>query len=250
MLGGRGYFRGSSVLVSGTAGTGKSSLAAAFADAACRRGERCLYLAFEESPMQIVRNMSSIGFDLAAWTRNGRLRFHAVRSTLFGLEQHLVTIHKLVEEFRPATVIFDPVTNLTSIGGGLEITSMLTRVIDFLKMHGITALFTSLTEGGTAEGRTAVDISSLMDTWLLVRDFESNAERKRLMYISKSRGMAHSRHLREMVLGERGVALVAAERGENRNRDNNQSKTKDGEGTLGPPALRRRPDRAFNSRVR
>ena len=250
MLGGQGYFRGSSVLVSGTAGTGKSSLAAAFADAACRRGERCLYLAFEESPSQIVRNMSSIGFDLAAWTRNGRLLFHAVRSTLCGLEQHLVTIHKLVEEFRPSAVIIDPVTNLTNIGGGLEIASMLTRVIDFLKEQGITALFTSLTEGGTAEGHTDVDISSLMDTWLLLRDFESNGERRRLMYISKSRGMAHSRQLREMVLSERGVTLVAAEEEDKRNCDNNQSQTKDGEGTLGPPALRRRTDRSFHSRVR
>jgi len=180
MVGGKGYFRGSSVLVSGTAGTGKSSLAAAFVDAACRRGERCLYLAYEESPAQIIRNMSSIGFDLGQWTRKGLLQFHAVRSTLYGLEQHLVSIHKLVELYRPTVVVMDPVTNLISVGESAEITAMLTRVIDYLKTKNITTLFTSLTAGGIADEQTDVGISSLMDTWLLVRNLEADGDRARL----------------------------------------------------------------------
>ncbi|HNR12620.1 MAG TPA: circadian clock protein KaiC, partial [Thermodesulfobacteriota bacterium] len=180
MFGDKGYYRGSSVLISGTAGTGKSSFAAAFADEACRRGERCLYLAYEESPPQIVRNMASIGFDLAHWVKQERLRFHAVRSTLYGLEQHLVAIHKLVEEFGPDCVVMDPVTNLTSIGDRAEITAMLSRVIDYLKQQGITAVFTSLTEGGSANEGTDVGISSLMDTWLEVRQEKVSGERRRL----------------------------------------------------------------------
>ena len=150
MLGGKGYYKGSSVLSSGTAGTGKSSLAAAFVDAACRRGERALYFAFEEAPAQITRNMASIGYDLDQWNRKGQLRFHAVRSTAFGLEQHLGSIIKLVHEFKPSVVVIDPITNLSAIGRAEEIKGMLTRVIDFFKNQGITALFTSLTKG---EGR-------------------------------------------------------------------------------------------------
>ena len=210
MVGGKGYFRGSSVLVSGTAGTGKSSLAAAFVDAACRRGERCLYLAYEESPAQIIRNMSSIGFDLGQWVRKDRLQFHAVRSTVYGLEQHLVSIHKLVELYRPTVVVMDPVTNLISVGESAEITAMLTRVIDYLKTKNITTLFTSLTAGGIADEQTDVGISSLMDTWLLVRNLEADGDRTRLLYILKSRGMAHSSQVRTFVLSRRGIAVLDA----------------------------------------
>jgi circadian clock protein KaiC len=211
MFGGKGYFRGSSILVSGNAGTGKSSLAAAFADAACRRGERCLYLSFEESPAQITRNMASIGFDLARWVAKNLLCFHAVRPTLYGLEQHLVELHRLVETFRPANVILDPITNLTSIGEKAEISMMLTRVIDFLKIQSITGLFTSLTEGGTALERTDTGISSLMDTWILLHDDAFETGRRRMLYILKSRGMAHSREVRHLVLSDRGIQVVAME---------------------------------------
>ncbi len=207
MFGGRGYFRGSSVLISGTAGTGKTSIAAAYADAACRRGERCLYLAFEEAPAQIVRNMSSIGIHLEPWVRNGRLKFHGARATLYGLEQHLVAIHRVVQDFRPRSVIMDPVTNMTAIGDLAEIRAMLTRVIDFLKMHGATAIFTSLTEGGANEAVTDVGISSLMDTWLLLRQEERGGDRKRLLYILKSRGMAHSSEVREFRLSGKGIRI-------------------------------------------
>ncbi|MCF7985170.1 MAG: circadian clock protein KaiC [Thiohalocapsa sp.] len=211
MFGGQGYYRGSSILISGTAGTGKSSFAAAFADAACQRGERCLYLAYEESAAQIVRNMGSIGFDLQRWVDEGRLRFHAVRSTLFGLEQHLVTIHKLAAEFRPDCVVMDPVTNLNAVGGDAEITAMLTRVIDYLKQSGITAMFTSLTSAGLVIEQTDVGISSLMDTWQLLRQDDMAGERKRLLYVLKSRGMAHSSEVRQFRLTEEGIRLEEAQ---------------------------------------
>ncbi len=209
MLGGKGYYKGSSVLASGTAGTGKSSLGAAFVDATCRRGERALYLAFEEAPAQITRNMASIGYDLEQWTRKGLLRFHAVRATLYGLEQHLGTIIKLVHEFKPATVVIDPITNLSAVGSLEEVKATLTRVIDFFKHQGITALFTSLTEGGQANEQTDVGVSSLMDTWLLLRNVETPAgERNRLLFVLKSRGMAHSNQVREFTLTDKGIRLT------------------------------------------
>ncbi len=208
MFGGKGYFRGSSILVSGGAGTGKTSMATAFVDAACRRGERCLYLAYEEAPAQIVRNMVSIGYDLEHWVRKGLLRFHAARSTLYGLEQHLVTLHKLVDEFQPSAVVIDPMTNLAIIGESLEIKSMLMRVIDYLKGRGATALFTSLTESGSPIESSDVGVSSLMDTWLLLRNVETGAERNRLLFIVKSRGMAHSNQVREFLLTDRGIRLA------------------------------------------
>lgn len=209
MLGGKGYYRGSSVLSSGTAGTGKSSLAAAFVDAACRRGERALYLAFEEAPAQITRNMASIGYDLDQWTRKGQLRFHAVRSTAFGLEQHLGTIIKLVHEFKPSVVVIDPITNLSAIGSVEEIKGMLTRVIDFFKNQGISAFFTSLTEGGGPSEQTDVGVSSLMDTWILLRNIETpTGERNRLLFVLKSRGMAHSNQVREFTLTDQGIRLT------------------------------------------
>jgi circadian clock protein KaiC len=207
MLGGKGYYRSSTVLISGTAGSGKSSLAAHFAEAACARGERCLYLAFEESPQQIVRNMRSIGLHLERWVKKGLLRFHATRSTLQGLEMHLATCHKLVREFKPHFVILDPIGNLTMAGTVADTTSMLLRLLDFLKSEGITALWTNLTSGGEDREKTDVGISSLVDTWLLLRDVELNGERNRALYVLKSRGMAHSNQIREFLLTDHGIEL-------------------------------------------
>ncbi|HXI89751.1 MAG TPA: circadian clock protein KaiC [Blastocatellia bacterium] len=207
MLGGEGFYRGSSVLVSGTPGTGKSSMAAHFADASCSRGERCIYFAFEESEQQIIRNMRSIGIDLGRWVKRGLLRFHATRPTAQGLEMHLVTMNKQINEFRPSAAIVDPVTNLISTGTAKEVESTLTRLIDFLKGHGITLFFTSLTHGNLNLERSEVGMSSLMDTWILLRDIESNGERNRGIYILKSRGMAHSNQIREFKLSDTGVHL-------------------------------------------
>ena len=210
MLGGRGYFRGSSILVSGMAGTGKTSLAAAFIDAACRRGERCMYISFEESPEQIVRNMKSINFDLGVWVKKGLLRFHALRPQLYGLEMHLANIHNQVEDFEPACIVVDPISNLVTIGETEEIKSMLTRVLDFLKNRGITSVYTSLSAASTGQAmeQSEVGISSLMDTWLLLHMIESDGERNRLLYILKSRGMAHSNQVREYQLTDDGIRLT------------------------------------------
>lgn len=208
MLGGQGYYRGSSILLSGTAGTGKTSLSATLVDAACRRGERALYFTFEESPSQILRNMRSIGLDLQPWIEQGLLRFHATRPSFYGLEMHLLTILKLVEEFQPSVVVIDPLTNLASIASMLEVKSMLVRLIDSLKMHQITALFTSLTTGGQDEVSTEVGVSSLMDAWILVRNLENNGERNRALYVLKARGMAHSAQVREFRLSDTGAELV------------------------------------------
>lgn len=207
MLGGEGYHCGSSILVSGSAGTGKTSVAAAFIVAACRRGERCLFVAYEEAPCQIARNMASIGYDLNRWERKGLLRFHAVRASQYGLEQHLVSLYKEIEEFQPLVVVIDPITTMTSIGDRMEIQAMLTRVIDMLKRKGITALFTSLTENDSYETSHA-GISSLMDSWLLLRNIESGGERNRLLFILKSRGIGHSNQVREFVLTEKGIHLI------------------------------------------
>jgi circadian clock protein KaiC len=214
MLGGRGFFRGSSALVSGMAGTGKSSIAAHFADATCRRGERCLYFAMEESPQQIVRNMRSIGLDLAPWVKSGLLSFHASRPTLFGLEMHLTTIFRAVNDFAPSAVIIDPLSNLASIGSYLEVMATLLRLVDFLKAREVTALFTSLVSNNGAENETDLGVSSLMDTWLSLRNLESNGERNRGLYVLKSRGMSHSNQIREFVLTDRGVELVDVYLGE------------------------------------
>lgn len=207
MLGGEGFYRGSTVLMSGTAGSGKSSIAAHFAAAACKREERCLYFAFEESPGQILRNMRSIGIDLEPWVEKGLLHFHASRAAIHGLEMHLATIHKLVREFRPHVVIMDPVGSLTAVGTRQDASVMLTRLIDFLKMQGITALLTSLTSGEESLEQTDVNVSTLIDTWLLLRDLELDGERNRVMYVLKSRGMAHSNQLREFLLTDQGVEL-------------------------------------------
>ena len=208
MLSGRGYFRGSTVLVSGTAGTGKTSLAARFADAACRRGERCLYFAFEESMHQITRNMRSIGLNLRPWLDKGRLQFHAWRPTLFGLEQHLATMDRMIDTFRPHVVVIDPITTFVSVGEVTAVKSMLMRLVDTLKLRQITTLCTSLTSADGALEQTPVDISSLMDTWLVLRDIELNGERNRGLYILKSRGMAHSNQIREVLITDHGIELV------------------------------------------
>jgi len=207
MLNGKGYYKGSSILVSGTAGTGKTSLAAAFVDRACRDGRKSLYYSFEESPEQVIRNMGSIAFDLGQWVRSGLLRFEAARPTLHGLENHLVNLHKLAEQFKPEVIVIDPVTNLTAIGDFREIRAMLTRLIDFLKDRQITSVFTSLTEGGSAMEQSEAGISSLMDTWLLLRMVESANERNRIIYVLKSRGMAHSNQMREFLLTDQGIRL-------------------------------------------
>jgi circadian clock protein KaiC len=208
MLGGEGYYRGSSVLVSGTAGTGKSSLAAIFADAACRRGERAVYFAFEESQSQIVRNMATIGIDLEPHVRRGLLHFRAARPTAEGLETHLATIYRIVRDFRPRVVVVDPITNFISVGSVEQIKLMLVRLIDFLKMHQVTGLFTSLTHGAVAVESTDTMISSLIDTWLLLRDVEINGERNRVLYVLKARGTPHSNQVREFLITPRGIELV------------------------------------------
>jgi circadian clock protein KaiC len=207
MLGGQGVYRGSSVLVSGTAGTGKTSLAAHFADAACRRGERCLYLAFEESESQVLRNLRSLGVDLGQWTKKGLLRFHASRPSGYGLEMHLLVVRKLVSEFEPQVVIIDPLTSFLGSGTAPETESMVMRLVDFLKSKQITGLFTSLIHGKAVE-ESEVAISSLIDTWIFLRDIELGGERNRGLYVLKSRGMAHSNQIREFLLTDHGIELT------------------------------------------
>lgn len=208
MLAGHGYYRGSSILVSGTAGTGKTTLAVHLVHEACRRGERCLYVASEESEKQIVRNAKSIGIDLESWVKQGLLRFNASRPTYCGLEMHLLTVNKLVKQWRPSIVVIDPITGLTNVGSIEEVKAMLMRLIDMLKNLGITTLCTSLTHGGHELEQTEVAVTSLMDTWLLIRDIEYNGERTRGLYVLKSRGMAHSNQIREFLITDRGVDLT------------------------------------------
>ncbi len=208
MLGGEGYFRGSSILVSGTAGTGKSSLGACFVASACRRGERALYFSFEEAPRQIIRNMASIGIELERPVNDGLLKFKAVRATSFGLEIHLSKMVQLIKDFQPEVVVMDPISNLSSVADDKAVKEMLTRLIDYMKMQGVTALFTDLTHAGNAKEATEVAISSLMDTWILLRDIEHNGERNRGMYVLKSRGMEHSNQIREFIISSRGLELI------------------------------------------
>jgi len=207
MLGGEGYYRGSSILVSGTAGTGKTTLSAHFANATCARGERCLYLAFEESPAQLVRNMKTIGVDFGPWLKKGLLRLEASRPTLLGIEAHLAVIHKIVNEFQPQVVILDPISNFSSAGNGAEAEAMLLRLIDFLKSRQITAMFVHLTSGGSSWEKTDVGVSSLIDTWILLRDIELAGERNRGIYVLKSRGMKHSNQIREFMITSEGIKL-------------------------------------------
>ena len=210
MLDGKGLYRGSSILVSGTAGTGKSTIGAHFTAAACTRGERALFFAFEESQDQIIRNMRSVGIDLEKFVRKGLLKFHNARPSTWGLEVHLAIIHKTILEFSPSVVVIDPITNFLAVGDRLETKAMLTRLIDFLKSREITAMFTSLTSGGHDIEDSEVDVSSLMDTWLLVKNIEANGERNRGLYILKARGIAHSNQVREFLLTDHGIQLVDA----------------------------------------
>lgn len=208
MLGGRGFYRGSSILASGSAGTGKTSLACSFARNTCQNGERCLYFAFEESPSQILRNARSIGIDLEPLVTQGLLRFHASRPSLYGLETHLAVMHKQIGLFKPAVVIIDPITTMMAAGVAHDVRSMLLRLMDYLKSLQITAFLVSLTTAVNTIEQSEVEISSLIDTWLFVRDIELDGERNRGMYILKSRGMAHSNQIREFVMGKHGVELL------------------------------------------
>jgi circadian clock protein KaiC len=211
MLGGLGVFRGSSVLISGSPGTGKSSIGAKIAEAACERGERALFFAYEESSAQIVRNMRSVGIDLAPWIKKGTLQIHSSRPTLQGLEQHLVAAHDIVRGFRPDVVIVDPISDLTMARDESEVKPTLMRLIDFLKKEQITAIFTCLTSGGDATSApedSQISVSSLMDTWLMLRNIEFTGERNRTIFVRKSRGMAHSNQVREFVLSDKGMDLV------------------------------------------
>jgi len=207
MLGGAGYFRGSSVLISGTAGTGKTSLAVIFAVAACTRGERALYFSFEESPSQIIRNMRSIGIDLSPWVKKGLLQFQANRPSFAGLEMHVTMIAKAIKSFKPQVVIFDPLTSFLIGNKENEIKGMVMQLMDLLKMNNCTALFTSLALSSPTLELSQINIVSLIDTWLLLRDIEIGGERNRGMYILKSRGMAHSNQIREFLLTDHGVEL-------------------------------------------
>jgi circadian clock protein KaiC len=207
MFGGTGFYRGTSVLVSGTAGSGKTSIAAHFVGASCRRGERCLFFAYEESEAQVVRNMRSVGLDLQPWIDKGLLQIHSARPSSHGLEMHLVTIHKLVRKVLPRAIVIDPISNLIAVGTLSETNAMLVRLIDFFKASGITAMFTSLAAAGASLEQSEVAVSSLIDSWLVVRDLELNGERNRTLVILKSRGMNHSNQVREFLLTSSGIDL-------------------------------------------
>lgn len=208
MLGGKGFYQGSSILVSGTAGSGKTSIAAYFANAACMRKERCLFFAFEESPEQIMRNMRSINLNLEQHVKKGLLQFYASRPTLHGLEMHLVVIYKLIRQFKPKVVVLDPITNLVTVGDVSEVKSILIRLIDFLQRENITVMFTALTLAGEKHSQADEDVSSLVDAWISVRDMELNGERNRGLYILKSRGMKNSKQVREFIITDDGIRIV------------------------------------------
>jgi circadian clock protein KaiC len=210
MLGGLGYYRGSTVLLSGTAGTGKTSVAAHLAQATCARGECCLFFSFEESASQILRNMRTIGVDLQPFVRKELLRIHSARPTVYGLEMHLVRMHKQISEFQPAVVIVDPVSNLQTAGTNEESSMLFIRLVDFLRKNGILGFLVSLTNGASALEMTGEGISSMVDTWLLLRDIEVSGERNKLLYVLKARGMNHSNQVREFHITSKGVKLVDA----------------------------------------
>ncbi|HZQ48485.1 MAG TPA: circadian clock protein KaiC [Verrucomicrobiae bacterium] len=210
MLAGQGFFRGSSILLTGTSGTGKTIIATNFAHAAARRGERILFFSFEESPNQIIRNMRSIGLRLEPMVKRNLLRFRSARPSLCGLEMHLATMFKEIDSFQPHVVIVDPITSLMDLGTDAEGKGMVTRLIDYLKAEQVTSLFTSLTQGGQAPQQTETAMSSLMDAWLLLQDFEGNGERNRVLYVLKARGMAHSNQIREFLISNHGIDLVDA----------------------------------------
>jgi circadian clock protein KaiC len=208
MFSGKGFYKGSSILVSGTAGTGKTSISASFVNQACLDGRRSLFFAFEESPLQIIRNMRSIGMDLQSHVDKGILKFYASRPTLYGLEMHLVAIHKAIRKFKPEVVVLDPITNLITIGSVSEVKAMLVRLIDFLQEEQITVMFTALTLNNIVNEQTDEGVSSLVDAWLLIKDIEMNGERNKGLYVMKSRGMRHSNQVREFVIGEDGLDLL------------------------------------------
>jgi circadian clock protein KaiC len=212
MLGAKGFYRGSSILVSGQAGTGKTSIAATFINAACKRGEKCLLFIFEESESQFIRNMKSIGMDFGPWIKKGLLKFHAVRPTAYSLEMHLSMMIKLIEEFKPRVIAVDPISNLYPIGDDVQVRSMMMRLIDFAKSEQITGMFTNLSSDTSAEAfslePTQMAVSSLMDAWLILKNVEGNGERNRVFSIVKSRGMAHSNQLREFILSDNGIELL------------------------------------------
>ncbi len=210
MLGGRGFFRGSSILISGTSGTGKTIIAANFAQAAARRGERVLFFSFEESPNQIVRNMHSIGLRLEPLMKRDLLRFHSARPSLYGLEMHLATMFKEISTYKPHVVVIDPITSLMDSGADSEGKAMVTRLIDYLKAGQVTSLFTSLTQGAHQLQNNETGMSSLMDAWVLLQDFEGNGERNRVLYVLKARGMKHSNQIREFLISDHGIDLVDA----------------------------------------
>ena len=210
MLGGRGFFRGSSILLTGTSGTGKTIISSNFAHAAARRGERVLYFSFEESPNQIIRNMHSISLRLEPLVKRGLLQFHSARPSLYGLEMHLATMFKEIAAFKPDVVVIDPITSLMDLGTVSESKGMVTRLIDYLKASQVTSLFTSLTQGGQAPQSNEASMSSLMDAWLLLQDFEGNGERNRVLYVLKARGMAHSNQIREFLISNHGIDVVDA----------------------------------------
>lgn len=208
MLDGKGFFKGSSILVSGPAGTGKTSLAASFANSVCKSGERCLYFAFEESPEQIIRNMRSIGIDLEPWIKKGLLMIRSIRPTFYGLETHLSLIEKLIQKFEPSAIVIDPITNLITISTEIDVQLMLTRLIDHMKNNGITAFMTNLSYVGMSIEKSETGVSSLMDTMILLKDIEIGGERNKGIYIIKSRGMQHSNQIREFTFGKEGIQLV------------------------------------------
>jgi len=210
MLGGKGFYPGSSILVSGGAGTGKSSLAAHFVRAACLRGERALYMASERSTDEVIRNMRSIGIDLQPLVKRGLLHLCALRPCTYSLETHLLTVHNLLTAFKPKVMVVDPITNFASLGTQSEVNSMVTRLIDMIKSRQITAIFTSFTSANSLPDYSEVGVSSQMDTWLLLRNLESNGERNRGLYVLKSRGMAHSNQIRTFVLSDNGIRLLDA----------------------------------------
>ncbi len=207
MLENKGFYRGSTILISGTAGSGKTSLAASFVGAACRRGERCLYFAFEESMSQITRNMRSIGMDLGPHVKKGLLQFHATRPTMYGLEMHLVNMHDLISHYKPDIVVMDPITDFTSVGSQAEVKAAVTRIIDFLKANQITALFTTITSEDESADQSLAGISSLIDAWISLRNIENNGERHRGLFILKSRGMSHSNQIRSFLLTNHGIKI-------------------------------------------
>lgn len=211
MFGGKGFFKGSSILVSGTAGTGKTSIAASFADASCKRNEKCMFFAFEESPRQIIRNMRSIGINLETHINKGLLEVYSSRPGLYGLEMHLTNIYKLVKKFKPQAVILDPITNFQSIGLITDVNAMLLRLLDHLQNEGITVMLTALNSGELEH--IDENVSSLVDSWLLLRDVEFDGERNRELFIMKSRGMQHSKEVREFIISSKGLDIVDVYRG-------------------------------------